>query len=327
MRALSALVFLVLAGSAVAAALGSQGGSAAEVSAVATAGSFSLASPGDGEPIFSASGIAPGDSASGSVEIANSGEVPAALELAQHDLADVTGSGGGELSTRLKLRITDVTAPAHPVTIYAGPLAPMPAQAAGRLQPGESRTYEFVATLPEAGPTGAGAQNDVQGASTSVAFAWTASEVAASPEPPAQPRAPASNPPAAPPGLEAPPAKLRLRITRVERRIRHGRIVVWARCNSACAIAARGRLDAGGPVGHRTAELRPGPRPKFVAGTQRLALRIPRQLRRWPRAHSRPPRARVRLSLSASNPAGERATARRSVQVRLPRPHPRLRGS
>ncbi len=99
--------------------------------AVAAAGSFSFANSRDGMPIFSATGIAPGDSVSGKVEIANDGELPGELVVAQHDVEDTPGPGGGELSGRLTLRIADVTAPANPVTVYAGPLAPMPARAGG----------------------------------------------------------------------------------------------------------------------------------------------------------------------------------------------------
>jgi hypothetical protein len=319
-RALSLLIFLALAGSATAAVLGGGGGeSAAKASAVAAEGSFSIASSRDGAPIFSATEIAPGDSVSGTVEIANDGELPGELIVAQHDVEDAPGLGGGELSGRLALRIADVTAPAHPVTVYAGPLAPMPTRSAGVLEPGASRTYEFTAGLPTTGPAG-GTQNDVQGASVSVAYSWTAREVTDTPEP-APPTSPAPGQPApspSSPAVSPPAAPLRLTITRVRHKISHGRLVVWARCSSACAIAARGRLRARGPAGHRTAQLRLGPRPRFTAGRQRLTVRVPPNLRHWLQAAPKPLRAKVHISLRARNPAGERATARRAVHVRLP---------
>ncbi len=320
MRAASLLVFLALAGSATAAVVGGGGEPAAAARAVAAEGSFGFASSREGMPIFSASGIAPGDSVGGTVEIANDGELAGELVVAQHDVEDTPGPGGGELSGRLMLRIADVTAPASPITVYAGPLATMPPRPAGVLEPGASRTYEFTATLPEAGP-GGGAQNDVQGASTSVAYTWTAGEVTASPAPapPAGP-APGQPPSSAPvsPASTAPTAApLRLKITRVRHRLRQGRLVVWARCNSACAIAARGRLRARGTGSQRAATLRPGSRPRFATGEQRLAVRVPPRLRRWLQASSGPLRANVRLSLFARSPAGERAAVHRVVYVRV----------
>jgi len=184
---------------------------------------------------------------------------------------------------------------------------------------GQSRTYELTATLPEAGP-GGGSQNDVQGASTSVAYSWTAGEVTGSPDPtpPANPSpsTPAPGPP--PPAASTPAAPLRLTITRVRHRIGHGHLVVWAHCNSACAISAHGRLHATGPAGGRAARLHLNSRARFAAGEQRLAVGLPPRLRRWLQADPAPARAKVRLSLSARNPAGERATAHRAVHVRVP---------
>ena len=303
-RALSALVFLVLAGSATAAVVARHSESAAAARPIAASGSFSFANSGDGAPIFSATGIAPGDSVSGSVEIANSGGEPGQLRLSQHDVTDIPGSGGGELSRRLGLQVTDVTAPAHPVPVYAGPLAPMPAQAAGQLQPGERRTYEFVATLPAAGPVGASAQNDVQGASASVAYTWTASEVSASAEAATDPT------PAA-----AAATKLRLAITRVRHRIRHGRLLVWAGCNTTCRISARGHLHLRG-THVRPARLRLSRRAGFVVGTQRLTIRLPRHIRRRLAANPGDLRLIARIVLRARNSAGETAAARRTLRAR-----------
>ena len=110
-----------------------------------------------------------------------------------------------------------MTAPGEPVAVYSGPLAPMPPQPTGRVEPGQSRSYEFVATLPEAGS--AADQNHLQGASTSVAYSWTVAEA----PPPADPKPPPADPPPAPrvpsgspgPTYEPPAADpLRLRVTR-----------------------------------------------------------------------------------------------------------------
>ncbi|HEY4778897.1 MAG TPA: hypothetical protein VIH47_04820 [Solirubrobacterales bacterium] len=319
MRALSVLVFLALAGSATAAVLAGGGRSSARASAIAAGGSFGFANSSDGMPIFSATEIAPGDSVSGTVEIADTGTEPGQLTLAQRDVTDAPGPGGGELSKRLTLRVTDVTAPASPVTVYAGPLAPMPAQPAGELEPGATRTYEFVATLP----AGASTQNDVQGASTSVAYSWTAGEVVAGPSPgptpnptPSPEPSPSSSPPG-PAGSAPAPADLRLAITRVRRTIHHGRLLVLAHCDRACAISARGRLRVRSASGRRRVKLSLVARPpRFAAGTQRLSIRVPRHLRHWLRTHPELPPARGRLVLVARDPAGELARAERALRLR-----------
>ena len=326
MRALSVLAFLALAGSATAAVLAGgvlagSGEPGAKASGVAAEGSFSFANSRDGMPIFSATGIAPGDSVNGTVEIADTGAEPGTLTLAQHDVSDAPGPGGGLLSERLTLRVTDVTAPASPVTVYAGPLAPMPPRPAGRLEPGASRTYEFVATLP-AGP---GAQNDVQGASTSVAYSWTAGEVVAGPDPgpgptPSPGPSPGQPPSTSPPGPAGPApaaaAPLRLAITRVQHAIRHGRLLVWAGCDKPCAISVRGRLRARGVAGHRGAKLHLSFRHDYEAGTQRLPIRVPHALRRWLEANPDRLRLSARVALLARDPAGDQAAVRRALRVR-----------
>jgi hypothetical protein len=322
MRAASLLVFLALAGSATAAAIGGGEEQAARASAVAAEGSFSFANSSDGMPIFSGTEIAPGDSASGTVEIANTGTMSCELVLTQHDVHDLPGLGGGDLSAQLALRVTDVTAPAAPLTVYTGPLAPMPPRPAGRVEPGASRTYEFVATLPETGSTAA--QNGVQGASTSIAYSWTAGEATASPAPAPptspSPGQPPSSPPPPPAGTPPPAKPLRLIVTRVRRTLSAGHLLVWAHCDSACRISARGRLRARSDTGQRVAKLRPTHRSRLTAGTQRLRIRIPNRLRRWLATSPAPIRLEARLSLLASNPAGKRAAAHRAVRVRTHHP-------
>jgi len=318
-RGVSVLVFLALAGSATAAVLAGGEAGGARASAISAGGSFSFANSRDGMPIFSATGIAPGDSASGTVEIANNGGEPGELVLSQHDATDAVGPGGARLSERLTMRVTDVTVPAHPLTVYAGPLAPMPARPAGQVAAGATRTYEFVATLPES--AGSGTQNDVQGASASVAYVWTAGEVTAAPVGPTPPLAPApgQTPPNIVPGsvqsAGAAPAPLHLKITRVRPTVRRGRLLVLARCDQTCTISGRGQLRARGSGGHRVARLHLRRRPRHVAGTQHLKIRLPGPIRRWLRAHPERLRAKVRIVLVARTPEGLTAKAQRAVRL------------
>jgi len=315
-RATSVLLYLALATSATAALLSAGGEEPrAQATALAAEGSFGFANSHDGAPIFAAAGIAPGESATGTVEIANTGTAAGELVLAQHDLSDVGGLGGGALSRQLSMRISDVTAPARSLTVYAGPLAPMPPQSLGRFEPGESRTYEFVATLPDGALSNG--LNDVQGAAASVAYAWTAGEAGPSPEsaPPTRRPSPGQPPSSAPPET----AHLQLAITRIRHAIRRNRLLVWAGCDRPCAISLRGRLRARGNAGYRSVKLRSvGRQPRFAAGTQRLAIRAPRRLPLWLEANPGLVRLTARIVLLARDRTGNRARAWRAVRLRRP---------
>jgi hypothetical protein len=313
MRPLSLLIFLVLAGSATAAIVESSGAPAAQPIALAAAGSFSFADSRDGMPIFSASGIAPGDSATGTVEISDDGEEPIGLTLGQHDLEDIPGIGGGTLSDQLTLQVADVTSPGSPTTLYSGPLATMPDQPAGSLEPGQTRNFEFRATLPDtASPAGAGGQNELQGASASVAYSWTAAEAPAPSEPEGSPSSPALAPP-----LEytEPLSLLRLRITKSPRRLRGASLLVRVRCSSSCRVTLRGRLRLRDGAAVRTAKLRFNGR-HYRSGNQRLRVRIPRRLSAWAQAHPGRSHSTAHLVLTARGPGGETAEAHRTLRLR-----------
>ena len=74
----------------------------------------------------------PGEEASGSVTITNTGTVTGALTLAPTAPADTPGAGGGTLSSRLELLVIDVSTVAVPVTVYAGTIGQMAATDVGR---------------------------------------------------------------------------------------------------------------------------------------------------------------------------------------------------
>lgn len=297
MRWVVLTLYLALAGAAVATALATAEESGAEATVLAASGSFELSNSEDGAPIFTAAGIGPGDSASGTVEVGVSGAA-AELTLTPRDLADSPGLGGGLLSAQLALRVRELTG--APQTVYSGPLATMPAQSLGRIDPGTPRSFEFVATLPEAG-TGV-SQNAVQGASTSVAFAWEASEAGAE-EPPGEPQG----------------DELDLLLVRVRHRIKHGRLLVLARCDRPCAIAVRGRLRADLAGDRRGGRVRLTGRPKFVAGTQRLRIRLPGRLRHWLAQNPGRERVRVKATFVARDAAGHRDRVRRTLKLRSAR--------
>ncbi len=299
MRRATLLVYLALAAVAAIAAAAAQDDKPARDSLITeTTGSFSLSNSRDGMPVFSATKIGPGDAAKGSVEIANEGNEKIALTLSQRGLTDVPGTGGGVLSQRLTLKVLDETTPG---TVYSGPLAAMPPQSLGTLAPGASRRYEFVAALPD-GAGNAAAENAVQGASTSVTYSWTAHEAPA--EESASPlesstSSPATTDSSSPVPPAAQPPRLSVHIGRYRHMLRHGRLLVWARCNQACRLRPAGR--------HKRSH-------KFSARTRKLPIWIPPKLRQ---------RAKLRIIVLARNRYGENARAVKRLRLRRPhRPTP-----
>ena len=142
----------------------------ARVELTRAAGTLSLANSRDGAAIFEASNMRPGQQASGSVTVSNTGTLPAVLTLAP-GARSAAGAADRLLEGRLRLVVFDVTDINRPVTLYAGPLAAMTATALGALAAGSSRDFLFVASLAS---EGAVADNQVQGATLAAGFTWTA---------------------------------------------------------------------------------------------------------------------------------------------------------
>ncbi len=308
MRKATLIVYLALAAVAAIAAAAARNNAPARDSVVTeTSGSFSLANSRDGMPVFTATKIGPGDSAKGTVEIANEGDEAIAVTLAQRDLTDVPSSDGGQLSQRLRLMVRDFVA-ASPV--YEGPLAAMPPLSLGRLAPGASRSYEFTAILPESGTAGA-SDNAVQGASTSVAYSWTAQTAPEIPIPPT--RGPSRSAPAAA-GSPPPPAKPRLsvRVVGHRRTLRNDRLIVWVRCNQACRVKSGARFLGVERPGRLRPTAQHAQRRRFGARTRRISLPVPNGLRRLLSAAN----PRVRVTVVARNRSGQRAKASKLLHLR-----------
>jgi hypothetical protein len=322
MRGLAIFVFLAGAATTVAATAGNGGDRrVARPVATATAGNFDFASSRDGMPIFEASDIGPGDSTAGTVEIANEGDEPGELTLIQHDVVDTPGAGGGLLSARMSMRIRDLSDPGRPRPIYDGALAPMPALQLGPLGPGQSRVYEFVAGLPDRGaPTGATAgDNALQAAAVSVGYSWTAAEVTPALEVVARTDSSADGSSNA--GERVP----QLVLLRVRTAVWHRRLVLWAYCGpGACSVKARLRFQARGSRRSSARTLGLLVRQRLIAGSQRLAFKLPPGLRRALRAAAaKGQRATVRVVLVPLDRDVERTAARKAV--RLPHLYPPAR--
>jgi spore coat-associated protein N len=159
----------------------------AHAQAAAVSGVLTTSNSRDGAAILGAGAMRPGTSVSGSVTIANTGDLAGAFRLAAGDASDQPGQGGGRLSDRLLLQIFDVTAPATPVPVWSGPLSALTDLDLGSFAGAQARTYRLTASFPDAGP---GADNAYAGASTSVRLVWTATADAPAPAPPGPPPAP-----------------------------------------------------------------------------------------------------------------------------------------
>jgi spore coat-associated protein N len=201
------LLNVALAAVAIALAFATPGEGAAKLRLASAGGSLSLSNSKDAQAVFRAAAMRPGEEASGSVTIGNTGSVPGTLTVAPAGVQDAPATGGGRLSDRLQLLVIDVTNVRAPATMYTGSLRAMASVKLGNLAPGASRTFLFVAQMTP----GAG-DNAFQGATLSAAFQWSAtgSEVVVTPTPTPTPAPPVPRPatPAATstPTPTAPPA-------------------------------------------------------------------------------------------------------------------------
>lgn len=315
-RLIPLVVCIALVGGLGAVALGQVGRPSparAALVAVRAVGAFEISNSDEGQPIFAATGLAPGGSAHGSVAIEDSGSVPIALKLQRGELTDAPGIGGGVLSGRLRLTVADVTEPSRPRTIYAGPLDSMPEQDAGELNPGGSRTYEFIATLPDGSPS---AQNALQEASTTVAYSWSATEAPGRDEPPAEAPGGGSEKQGAPAGAGEPPGastKLSLSVPKIQPTLSSGRLVAFVNCNAPCQIDVRGKLRATADRHHRTAKIDFGLQRIYTPGAKKMLIPIPRGMRNWLRRMPPPKGLQAKLRFSATDTTGGRDLVRKEI--------------
>lgn len=335
LRAATGLALLTLAAAAL--LLGppdDRGEDGARLAATSLDGSFEHVNSRDGQPVFTVAGLGPGGSASGDVTLRNTGTLAARFTLSAADVADVPGPNGGILSQRLLVTVTDVTAPAEPLTVYDGGLAAMTPRDAGVFAPGQSRSFRFVASLPDGGDPAGPAEGDnaFQAAQASVSYVWDAVEHG-EPRPPDEPSTgqPLPAPPPAQPPLATPPPseavaaphrhrprdtrrpRVRLRVPRVQRILASGHLRLRLRSRERARAHARGWLRAGRsrlrlPRSH--VRVRPG-------RATLLRVRVPARHRRaMRRALVRRRGATLRIVVVVADRSGNRTVVRRTLRVR-----------
>jgi spore coat-associated protein N len=180
-------------------------------------GDLHVANSQDGRAIFQATGLAPGRSVSGTVELANSGSLPGDLGLQQLGLQDQPGAGGGRLSDVIHLDVSDITAGSS-VPIFTGQLGGLGSRSLGSIGPSDSRTFRFTASLPEGG------DNAYAGSGLTVSYQWTATSTGSG---------------SGGSGGSEPVVKIRLRSTKL---LTRGFLDVIASCDIACRVSAYGRV-------------------------------------------------------------------------------------
>lgn len=162
------LVVAVLVGTSW--SLGLFSSSSASPHNVVSSGSMSQVNSADNAAIMGAADMVPGDAAEGTASIRNAGDARGDFTLTAADLEDQPGPGGGVLSSRLRLEVTEqgVDEP-----VYVGPLTSLDVDL-GTWAPEEERSYVFLVRLPAGDP---GADNAFQGSSVTVTFEWNAVQV------------------------------------------------------------------------------------------------------------------------------------------------------
>ena len=138
-------------------------------------GDFQITNSQDGHAIFQATGLAPGRSVTGTVQLANTGSLPGDLALQQLDVQDQPGANGGRLSDAISLDITDVTG-GNSIPMFTGQLGGVGSRPLGSIGPHAARVFKFTASLPDGGlpPSPTGGDNAYAGSGLTVRYAWTA---------------------------------------------------------------------------------------------------------------------------------------------------------
>lgn len=297
----TALVSALLAIFSIAAATRSHTAQA-EPAAMDAAGAVQVANSKNGSAVLSGA-LGPGDSLSGTVTISNIGTAAGDFTLSLSHLTDTPGPAGGFFSRQLDLVVTDVTAPAAPVTIYNGRLNSLNPTSLGAFAAGAAHTYRFdVSWAPTpADPT-------MNGSSMSVEFDWSAGDADA---PPVNPPPPA---PVVPPPASVAPPRLGVSIAASQRVLKRRAILAAAVCDQACSVVAGGTLSLPGRAA--TYRLVAARKTLKTAGSAKLKLRLPRRALKPLRAALKSHRKVLApIVVTATGASGGATRVRRRIRI------------
>jgi hypothetical protein len=126
-------------------------------SASLAAGSIKLSSSKPNQAIVAATGMRPGDSRQGTIEIGNEGDVAGDVTL------ETTGLTGTALAAVIDLKIEEGA-----TAKYSGKLGSFTSLSLGSFAANSTHTYKFTLSWPAASNSAS-----LQGTSTSLAFKWS----------------------------------------------------------------------------------------------------------------------------------------------------------
>jgi hypothetical protein len=289
----------------------------------ASSGAVRIANSREGQAVFTAAGIRPGEGVSGTLRIGNDGDVPGRFSVARSGMQDTPGPYGGRLSEQVLLELLDVTDAQQPATVYTGTPAGFGDTDLGTLAPGAYRDYVISATLPNGGLPLApdSGDNRFQGSALSLGLEWRATSADVLPSPtqtsdPAPAPVPGGTPgplPPAPPaagGVEPagealadaiglPPAKSCVKRRRLRLRLKtpdRARVV-----SATIAINRKVKKRVSGAKARRPVKLRRLPKRRFTLGiTVRAANGRTYTATRSYRACARKKNVRSRIRLRQS---------------------------
>lgn len=193
-------------------------------------GQLTITNSRNGQAIFQASGLAPGRSVTGTVQLSNTGTLAGDLRVAQVDLQDQPGVNGGRLSDAVQLAITDITGGSS-IPVYGGQLNSVGTRTLGKLAAGTARTYRFTASLPNNGtpPGPTSGDNAYIGSRVTLGYVWTATAPT-----PAGPL-----PPAGGGNAVAPVVTLKVVSKKL---LKRGQLDLMTTCDVACSVSAYAQL-------------------------------------------------------------------------------------
>jgi len=122
--------------------------------------------------ILKVNDLMPGKSEFGTVTLKNTGDGDGVLTVDKSNL--VNSNPALPFSSKLMLKIEDVTDPLNVVDVYDGRLGTMGQQAMGTVAPNAERTFKFTVEIPDGGtPANAtSGDNRYKNASTEVDYNW-----------------------------------------------------------------------------------------------------------------------------------------------------------
>ncbi len=175
LKLVSALFVLSLAAMMAVASGASFTSTSANAGNIVTAGNLTHSNSKAPGAILNVSGLKPGESQNGTVDITNTGDVDGVFTVSKSGVVD--SDLVNPLSAKLDLLIQDLgdpAAPSAPVQKYFGKLGAMGARGLGTFAAGEAHRYKFTVTFPDGGtPAGPNAgDNAYKGDDVTVQYDW-----------------------------------------------------------------------------------------------------------------------------------------------------------